>query len=61
MTTMRNESNLCYRQILYSIKARTVMMVSTPAFPRNDENEGGMSSVALQRVVDTATATYNER
>ena len=40
-----------------------VMMVSTntPASATDDADREGLSSAALERVVDTATATYNDR
>lgn len=59
-------------QVLYTIKARTVVMVSSSRgaglsasqVAAEDAASGGdggsMSSAALERVVDTATATYNE-
>lgn len=63
---------LIFHQVLYSIKARTVMMVSSsrgaglsPAQAAAEDaamggDGGSMSSAALERVVATATATYNE-
>lgn len=59
-------------QVLYTIKARTVVMVSSSRgaglsaseAAAEDAASGGdggiMSSAALERVVATATATYNE-
>eukprot|EP00752_Nemacystus_decipiens_P007045 g6318.t1 len=60
------------REVLYTIKARTVVMVSSSRGAGLSASEaaaedaaaggdgGSMSSAALERVVATATATYNE-
>lgn len=51
-------------QVLYSIKAHTVVMITAAkgagVSPDTASDRGIMTSVALERVVAQATATYNE-
>lgn len=58
------------RQVLYTIKARTVVMIGSPKRSGAAEShesvmlsrtgDGTMTSAALERVVEQATATYND-
>lgn len=57
------------QQVLYTIKARSVVMISSAsggafgeasANPAKGWDDGAMTSAALERVVDQATAAYNE-